>query len=210
LGIDRAELRVVAAAALRDVVEQAREVGDLGLLEPLHHGAALRELVVEAGQGEAAQVLDDEQRMRVDRVRVEQVVLHSADDAAERRNVQTQNAIRVHPLQRARDSLRGAQDVEEQAMVARVLAKFFVDEPQVLLHERYRAGVHAAQIEVLLEQQEDLEQRRRLPREHLVVGRLEIAVAALEARAERERRLGLVEQGRPVATLQKTLRWASR
>src|SRR4029078_9043896 len=64
LGIDRAELRVVAAAALRDVVEQAREVGALGLLEPLHHGAALRELVVEAGQGGAAQSLGGEQCMR--------------------------------------------------------------------------------------------------------------------------------------------------
>ena len=89
LGVDRAKLRVVAAAAFRDVVEQAREVRDLRLFEPLHHAAARRELVVEARQSEAAQVLDDEQRVRVDGVRVEQVVLHSADDAAERRNVQT-------------------------------------------------------------------------------------------------------------------------
>ena len=89
--------------------------------------------------------------------------------------------------------------------MARVLAKFLVDEPEVLLHERDRARVYAAQIEVLLEQQEDLEQRGRLAREHLVVGRLEIAVAALEARAERERRLVLVEQNRLLEELQQHL-----
>ena len=205
LGVDRAELRVVAAAAFRDVVEQAREVRDLGFLEPLHHGAARRELVVEARQREAAQVLDHEQRVRVDRVRVEQVVLHSADDAAERRNVEAEHAVGVHPLQRPRDALRRAQDVEEQPVMARVLAELLVDEPEVLLHERDRARVHAAQIEVLLEQQEDFEQRRGLAREHLVVGRLEIAVAALEARTERKRRLVLVEKNRLLEELQQHL-----
>ena len=149
------------------------------------------------GNANRRRVLDDEQRVRVDRVRVEQVVLHAADDAAERRDVQPENAVRVHSLQRPRDALRRAQDVEEQPVVARVLAKLLVDEPEVLLHERDRARVDAAQVEVLLEQQEHLEQRRRLAREHLVVGHLEIAVAALEARAERERRLVSCRAGSP-------------
>ena len=82
--------------------------------------------------------------MRVDRVRVEQIVLHPADDAAERRNVEPEHAVGVHALQRARDALRCAQDVEEQPVVARVLAELFVDEPQVLLDERDRARVDAA------------------------------------------------------------------
>ena len=205
LRVDGAELRVVAAAAFGDVVEQSREIRDLGFLEPLHDGAARRELVVEARQREAPQVLDDEQRVRVDRVRMEQVVLHAADDAAESRDVEPEHAVGVHALQRARDALRRAQDVEEQPMVARVLAKLLVDEPQVLLDERDRARVDAAQVEVLLEQQEHLEQRRRLAREHLVVGDLEIAVAALEARAERQRRLVLVEQDRFLEELQQHL-----
>ena len=89
--------------------------------------------------------------------------------------------------------------------MARVLAELLVDEPQVLLHERDRARVDAAQFEVLLEQQENLEQRRRLAREHLIVGDLEIAVAALEAGAERDRRLVLVEQDRFLEQLQQHL-----
>ena len=135
---------MVAAAAFGDVVEQAREIRNLGLLEPLHDDAAGRKLVVETRQREAPQVLDDEQRMRVDRVGVEQIVLHPADDAAERRNVEPEHAVGVHALQRARDALRCAQDVEEQPVVARVLAKLLVDEPQVLLDERDRARVDAA------------------------------------------------------------------
>ena len=203
--VDGAELRVVAAAAFRDVVKHAREVRDLGLLEALHDRAARRELVVEARQREAPQILDDEERVRVDRVGVEQIVLHAADDAAERRDVEPQHAVGVHALQRAGDALRRAQDVEEQAVVARVLAELLVDEPEMLFDERDRARVDAAQIEVLLEQQEYFEQRRRLAREHLIVGGLEVAVAALEARAERQRRHVLVEQDRFLEELQQHL-----
>src|SRR5690606_151692 len=86
LRVDRAELGVITAAALRDVVEEPREIRDLRLLELLHHGAAVRELVVEALEREAPQVLDDEERMRVDGIRVEEVVLHAADHPAERRD----------------------------------------------------------------------------------------------------------------------------
>ena len=177
LGVDRAELRVVAAAALGDVVEQPGEVRDLGLLEPLHDLGAARELVVVARQREAAQVLDHEQRVRVDRVGVEQVVLHAADDAAERRDVAPEHAVAVHSPQLVGDALRGAQDLEEQPVIARVLAELVVDEVQVLLDERDRARADAAQIEDLLEQQEQFEQRRRLALEDLIVGDLEEAVA---------------------------------
>ena len=136
---------------------------------------------------------------------MEQVVLHAADDSAERRNVETEHAVGVHALQRARDALRRAQDVEEQPVMTRVLAELLVDQPEVLLDERDRARVDAAQVQVLLEQQEDLEQRRRLAREHLIVGHLEIAVAALEARAQRDRRLVLVEEDRFLEELQQHL-----
>src|SRR5882672_1625855 len=90
-------------------------------------------------------------------------------------------------------------------MVPRVLPELLVDEPEVLLDERDGARVDAAQIQVLLEQQEYLEQRRRLAREHLLVRHLEIAVAALETRPERHGRLVLVEQDRFLEELQQHL-----
>ena len=106
LGIDRAELRMVAAAALGDVVEQRREVGHFLARQRLHDPRQVRQLVVEARDREPAQVADDEQRVRVDRVGVEQVVLHAADDAAERRDVAAEHAVGVHAPQLVRDAGR--------------------------------------------------------------------------------------------------------
>ena len=60
LRVDRAEFGMISAATLGDVVEQAGEIGDFRLFDRLHDFTALREFVVEARQGEAAQVADDE------------------------------------------------------------------------------------------------------------------------------------------------------
>ena len=90
-------------------------------------------------------------------------------------------------------------------MMTRVLPKLLVDEPQMLLHERDGPRVDTAQIEVLLEQEEHFEQCRWIAREHLIVGYFEIAVAALEARAEWDGRLVLVEQDRFLEELEQHL-----
>ena len=80
---------------------------------------------------EAAQVAHHEERVRVDRVGVEEVVLHAPDDAAEGRDVAAEHAVEVHAPELVRDAERRAQDVEEQPVMARVLAELLVDEPQV-------------------------------------------------------------------------------
>ena len=85
--VARAQRRVVAAAALGDVVEQPGEVEHLLALEVGDQPRAQRILVRVLRLGEAAQVADHHQDVLVDRVDVEQVVLHLADDAAERRQV---------------------------------------------------------------------------------------------------------------------------
>ena len=131
LGVHRAELGMVAAAALGDVVEDRREVGELRLRQCAEDLRELRELVVVALEREAAQVADHEQRVRVHGVGVEQVVLHAPDDAAEGRDVAAEHAVEVHAPQLVRDARGRPQDLEEQAVVARVLAEFLVDQPQV-------------------------------------------------------------------------------
>ena len=78
---------MVAAAALGDVVEQAGEVEHFLALEIGDQPRAQRILVRVLRLGEAAQVADHHQDVLVDRVDVEEVVLHLADDAAERRQV---------------------------------------------------------------------------------------------------------------------------
>ena len=65
--------------------------------------------------------------MRIDRVGMEQVVLHPADDATEGRYVATQDPVGIHPAQFVGDAVRCAQDLDEEAMVARILAELLVD-----------------------------------------------------------------------------------
>jgi hypothetical protein len=127
--------------------------------------------------------------MRIDRVGVEQVVLHAADHAPEGRDVAAQHAVVVHAPQLVRHAARGAQDLQKQAVVARILAELLVDQPQIARHGADGAGAHAADLRILLQQHEQLEQRRGQAREHVLIDRLEIVVAHLKARIERLRRL---------------------
>jgi hypothetical protein len=80
---------------------------------------------------QAPQVAHHEQRVRIHRVGVEQVVLHAADDAAEGRDVAAEHAVVVHAPQLVGDAARRAQDLQEQAVIARVLAELLIDQPQV-------------------------------------------------------------------------------
>ena len=94
--------------------------------------------------------------MLVDRVGVEQVVLHAPDDPPESRDVEAQHAVGVHPLERAGHTLRRLEDFQEQTVVTRVLTEFFVNEPEVLLDQRDCARADALEIEVALQTHEDL------------------------------------------------------
>ena len=131
--VHRAELRMIAAAALGDVVEQTCEIQDLRLLELLHDAAAVRELVIETAQRESPQVADHEQRVFIDRVGVEQVVLHAPDDPAEGRQVQAEHAVEIHAAQFVGHALGCPQDRQEQPVIARVLPELLVDEIRLRL-----------------------------------------------------------------------------
>ena len=119
--------RVVAAAALRDVVEQTGEVEHFLALEIADQPRAQRILVPVLRFGEAAQVADDHQAVLVHGVDVEEVVLHLADDPAERRDDLPEDAVEVHPAQLVRDAARLAQDRQESRPVRRVAPETGVD-----------------------------------------------------------------------------------
>ncbi len=106
LGIHATELRMIPAATLGDVMKQGREIGDLGLRQLLHDPRGLRHLVVIAGYGKPPQVADDKQSMRIDGIRMEQVVLHAPHDAPERGDITTEHAVGVHPAQLVRHTNR--------------------------------------------------------------------------------------------------------
>ncbi len=109
-----AKVRMVAAAALGDVVVEGGDVEQPRPLEAAHQLAAQRELVRELGHREAAQVAQHHQDVLVDRVDVEQIVLHLADDAAELGQVAAEDAVLVHAAELVHDAALLLQDVEEQ------------------------------------------------------------------------------------------------
>ena len=139
----------------------------------------------EAIEREAAQVAHDEQQVGVDRVGMEQVVLHPADDPAEGRYVAAKHAVEVHAPECPSDALRLAEDLEEQAVMPRVLPEFLVDEPEAVLQAADSRGPHAAERRVLAQELEELEDRRGRAHEHVVTGRLERVGDDVEARVQR-------------------------
>ena len=67
-------------------------------------------------------------------------------------------------------------------MMARILAEFLVDERHVRADQADGLGAHAAQLRVLLQQHEQLQQRGGLARKHLGMRHFQIVVADLKAR----------------------------
>ena len=161
---------VVAAAALGDVVEERGDVQQPAALEAAHQLAAQRILVRELGHGEAPQVAHHHQDVLVDGVDVEQVVLHLADDAAERRQVAAEDAVLVHAPQLVHDAARLLQDVQEQQRAStgsRRNAR--IDAASRAPQRAQRARGHAAQLGVLHHQQEALEDRASAARSNSVL-----------------------------------------
>ena len=131
---------MIAAAALGDVVEEPGDVQHLGPREVGHQARAQRIFVRVLRLGEAPQVADHHQDVLVDGVDVEEVVLHLADDAAERRQVAAEHAVLVHAPQLVRDAARLAQDLHEARAVRRVAAERGVDAIAVAPQRAQRAA----------------------------------------------------------------------
>src|SRR6266511_3470466 len=111
---------MVAAASLGDVVEESRDIQQLGSGEVGYQARAQRILVCMLRLGKAAQIADDHQDVLVDRVDVVEIVLHLTDDAAEHGQVPAEDAVLVHAPELVRDTPRLAQYVEEAGAIARV------------------------------------------------------------------------------------------
>src|SRR5260370_29164660 len=77
----------------------------------------------------------------------------------------------------------------------RILSELFIDEPYVGADQADGLGAHGAQVRVLLQQHEQLEQGRWITREYFRMRHFQISVANLEARIDRQRRSALRQDG---------------
>ncbi len=106
LGAERARLflaehRVIAAPALGDVVEHRSEQQQLGLVESAPDRGRDRKFRARGGIAETRDIAQHAQRVLVDRVDMEEVVLHASDHAPERRQQRGEHAVTVHRGERA-------------------------------------------------------------------------------------------------------------
>ena len=183
-GIALAFLGMVRAPPLGDVVEESGEMQQLGLREGVEHVGAVRQLRAVIGAPESARVGDGAKQVLVHRVGMKEVELHEADDPPELRQVASEDPVCVHAPEGPRESARLAQDLEKETAAGEVPAKLVVHHGQVPADLPNRRRPHAADIGVLLDQQEDLEQRRRMTPEHAGVHGFDLTVANLEPPVE--------------------------
>ncbi len=185
--VGAAQRRMIAAAALGDIVKQSGEIEHFRPREVGDQPRAQRIFVRVLGLGEAAQIADHHQDVLVDGVDVEQVVLHLADDASEHRQIAAENAVLVHPPQLVRDAARLAQDLDEARAIGRVAAKCGIDAIAVAPQRAQRARRHALELRMLLQREEAVEYRGRPAGEQLLVDDVEQLVDGLKIRVDRLR-----------------------
>ena len=135
-----ADLRMVAAAPLADVVQQHRHVERAARLHGLHHPGGDRHLVRERPVLDPAQYADRHDGVLVDREDVIHVVLHLGHDAAEIGDEAAEHAGLVELPEGSFRVLGRGQHVEEQPVRLRILAQP-VDQPQVARDSAQRARV---------------------------------------------------------------------
>lgn len=167
---------------------EAGDVDQLGLGQLLDEFAGQRILLGHAWLGQLAQVLDNVERVRIDGIDVEQVVLHLPDDVAEFGQVASEDAVAVHTAKVAVNAFLALEQLDEQAGVAQVLAKHVVDQVAMVAQQADGVGAYALDIRMLGEQHEGFQDGERRALEDRRVADFQIAVAYLEAAVERNDR----------------------
>ena len=178
--LDGADLGVVAASALADVVEQRCQVQQPGLVPAAGQLRAQRVLVHVLGHEEAPHVAQHHQRVLVHGVDVEQVVLHLAHDAAEGPQVAPQHRGGVHQPKGMGLAARLLQDLHEGVAVHRVLAEGVVHQVARAVEGTQRARRQVAQAGRLLVGQEGRQDGLRVLLVQVVAGHLDQPVLVEE------------------------------
>ena len=107
--------------------------------------------------GKAPQVTDDQKGVCIDRISMEQIELHEADDLTESRYVGRQNAAEIHGLECPVDAGLVLPNRHEQLLRLRVFAETLVDDAEVGPKLPGRSGAGAQQFGVLRQKQEHFE-----------------------------------------------------
>ncbi len=139
--------------------------------------------------GETRDVAQHAHRVFVDRVDVEQVVLHAPDDAAERGQIAREHAVVVHARECVDRGRTLAQQTCERGVDLVVIGEVLADRDQCLVDPAHEVCAQAADLGMLDPDAEKVDQRGRAAQEQ--VGRIAVEATAdideIEAQALRER-----------------------
>ena len=140
--------------------------------------------------GEARDVAQHAQRVLVDRVDMEQVVLHAPDDAPERRQQRREHAVAIHRGERLDRRRTAAQQREERGQHVSSSAKSLPCRASARCSRRIASARKAAQLRMIEQQRERLDHRARAPLEQVGGSRLEARADGDEIAVDLARRSG--------------------
>ncbi len=179
-----ADLRMVAAAPLADVVEQRGHEQHPGLVPAARELRAERVLVRMFGNEEAPHIAQHHEDVLVHGVGVEQVVLHLPDDAPERPEVAPEHRGLVHQPHGVRDARGLLQDAQEGGAVHRVAPEGSVHHAARVVERAQRARREVLQPGGALVEQEGLKDGVRVAQVQVVAGHLDQTVLVQKARVD--------------------------
>ncbi len=203
--IDGTKFGVIATPPLGDIVKQGGDAEQLRFAQPGEHFMAERVTLAVGRVGKAVNVLEQPMGVFIDRVGVEHVELHLADDEVPLRQVGRQNAVLVHQAHRQADTVGVAQQRHEQATALRQILQ-----PAVELAPRFAqlaqgGGVDTGNLGMLGHLVEEAQDGGGLAGEQLGVYRINEAATELELVGKAAHIHGAVAKDRLVKQLQQHL-----
>ena len=172
---------MVAATALANVMKQRRQIQQPGLVPAAGQLRAQRVFVRMLGHEKAAHIAQHHQRVLIDCVNVEQVVLHLPDDAAKRPQITPQHRGRIHQAERVGLAVWLLQDLHEGVAVDRVLAEGVVHQVASAVQRSQRACRQIAQAGGFLVRQKGGQNGLRVFLVQVVAGNFDQAVFVKKA-----------------------------
>ena len=176
---------MIAATSLGDVVKQCGNVKSFGFNDLFHKLARHREFVRELGYGKTSNIAQYKQRVFIDGIYVEQVVLHLPDNLSKSRQVRPQYTVRVHATQFMCNPVALTEQLHEQAAAGNVFSEFPVDKRQAGAQLANCTGTNALEFRVLRHNQEQFHDGVRRTLENLAVCRFQEITVCLEAAINR-------------------------
>ena len=131
------------------------------------------------GNEKAPRIAQHHQDVLIYGVDMKQIVLHLTHDPPENRQVAAEDAVLIHAPELVGDSTRLPQDGHETRPVDGVAAKRRVDAVAIPPKRPEQMRGHAFELGMLLHHEKALQDRRRAPREKLVISKIQQFVDGL-------------------------------